>query len=143
MITEVIRVVFLTVTVSLISSSCAETKTNQCREIIKIANGTVTEARALTNSGKSTDPEVALLAADTMELAAEEMANLEITDETLQGYQKEFTLMYRDTATATRLFVKAYEQKDKTTLKQAQEKLQEATAPEEELVTKINEYCLE
>lgn len=138
-----IRVLFFTVIISLINSSCAETKTNQCREIIDIANGTVAQARQLTDNGKSTDPEAALLAADTMELAAEDMASLEITDEQLQQYQTEFVEMYQETAQATRSFVRAYEKTEKRALKKARERLQEATKPEAELVTKINQYCLE
>jgi len=133
----------LTITVTFLVSGCAETKTNQCREIISIANGTVKEAKQLTNDKKSTDLEATLLAADTMELAAEEMVSLDITDQQLQAYRKEFVMMYRETATATRSFVKAYENKDKTNLKQAQKAIKEATAPEQELVTKINQYCLE
>ncbi|PSO49598.1 MAG: hypothetical protein BRC33_06135 [Cyanobacteria bacterium SW_9_44_58] len=138
-----IRVVCLIVTISLISSGCAATKRNQCQKIIELANDTVKEARNLTNGQKSTDPEAALLAADTMEMAAQEMASLEISDPKLQQYQKDFIDMYRNTAQATRSFVKAYEKTDQRQLKQAREQLKKATAPEEELVTKINQYCLE
>jgi hypothetical protein len=141
MVRDLIRVFYLTVTISLISS-CAETKTNQCREIFDIANGTVTEAKQLTNGGKTTDPEAALLAADTMEIAAEKMASLDISDEQLQVYQQDFIEMYRDTAQATRAFVKAYEKTNPSQLKRAKQQLRKATAPEEELVNKINEYCL-
>lgn len=137
-----IRVLFLMVTIGFVSS-CAETKVNQCRAIIEIANSTISEAKTLTDGAKSTDPEAALLAADTMELAAEEMASLEITDEQLQQYQKEFIQMYRKTATATRSFVKAYENKNQSQLKIAKQELRKATAPESELVQQINQYCLE
>jgi len=139
---ELIRVFWLTVTISLISSSCAGTKTNQCRNMIEVANNTVKEAKNLTKKGKSTDPEAALMAADTMEIAAEKMASLNITDEQLQQYQNQFVEMYQDTAQATRSFVKAYEKTNQTELKQARKQLQQATAPEGELVTKINQYCL-
>jgi len=142
MVRERIRILFLITIISLFSSSCVATKTNQCRAIIEIANETVAEARTLTEGGKSKDPEAALLAADTMELAAEEMAHLKVTDEQLKRYQKEFIIMYRDTARATRSFVKAYEQTNKRQLKQARRRLQKATAPESKLVTKINQYCV-
>jgi len=143
MVKESIRILFLLGIVGLINSSCTATKNNQCREIIKIANETVTEAKSFTNGGKSTDPEQALLAADTMELAADKMADLEITDEQLKQYQKDFIVMYQDTARATRAFVKAYEKTDRMQLKQARQRLQKATAPESTLVTKINQYCVE
>jgi N12 class adenine-specific DNA methylase len=140
---ELIRVFWLIVTISLISNGCAAPKKDECRKIIELANETVKEARNLTNGEKSTDPEAALLAADTMEMAAEKMASLEISDQQLQQYQKDFIEMYRDTAQATRSFVKAYEKTDQIQLKQAREQLEKATAPEGELVTKINQYCLE
>lgn len=140
---ELIRVLWLTIMISLVSSACTTTKSNQCRKIIELANETVAEAKTLTNGSKSTDPEAALLAADTMELAAEEMASLDITNQQLQQYQKDFIEMYQDTAQATRSFVKAYEKTDQKQLKQARQQLQKATAPEGKLVTKINQYCLE
>ncbi|MFB6275762.1 MAG: hypothetical protein ABEI32_06390 [Halothece sp.] len=140
---EWIRVFWLIVTISLISNGCAAPKKDECRKIIELANETVKEARNLTNGEKSTDPEAALLAADTMEMAAKKMASLEISDQQLQQYQKDFIAMYRDTAQATRSFVKAYEKTDQIQLKQAREQLEKATAPEGELVTKINQYCLE
>jgi len=140
---ESIRILFLMVIVGLINSSCAATKSNQCREIIEIANETVTEARSLTNGGKSTDSGKALSAADTMELAAEKMARLDITDEQLKQYQQDFIVMYQETARATRAFVQAYEKTDRMQLKQARKRLQKATAPESRLVRKINRYCVE
>jgi hypothetical protein len=78
-----------------------------------------------------------------MELAAEKMARLDITDEQLKQYQKDFIVMYQETARATRSFVKAYEKTDRMQLKQARQRLQKATAPESRLVTKINQYCVE
>jgi len=143
MIKESIRIIVLMVIISVINGSCAATKRNQCRELITIANETVTEAKTLTNGGKSTDPEAALLAADTMELEAEEMTSLEITDEQLKQYQKDFIVMYNETARATRSFVKAYKETDQMQLKQARKHLQKATAPESKLVTEINQYCVQ
>lgn len=143
MIKESIRIIVLMVIISVINGSCAATKRNQCRELITIANETVTEAKTLTNGGKSTDPEAALLAADAMELAAEEMKSLEITDEQLKQYQKDFIAMYHETARATRSFVKAYKETDQMQLKQARKHLQKATAPESKLVTEINQYCVQ
>ncbi len=142
MIKKSIRMIVVMVIISVINGGCAATKSNQCRELITIANDTVAEAKKITNGGKSTNPEVALLAADTMELAAEEMASLEITDEQLKQYQMDFIVMYRDTAKATRSFVKAYKGTDQMQLKEARKHLQKATAPESKLVKEINQYCV-
>jgi hypothetical protein len=51
--------------------------------------------------------------------------------------------MYRDTAKATRFFVKAYKETDQKQVKQARQRLQKATAPESKLVKEINQYCVQ
>lgn len=139
---NLLRNLFLVGIVSLISS-CAETKSQECAKIITLANETVEEAKSITAGKESTDPEAALLASDTMELAAKEMANLSISDPQLQTYQKQFVQMYEETAQATRSFVKAYNNQEIEKLKPAREELEKATALDQELVTKINDYCLE
>jgi hypothetical protein len=124
-------------------SSCTETKSQECAQIITLANETVAEVERITAREKSTAPQAALLASDTMELASEEMRDLNISDPQLQTYQKQFAQMYEETAAATRSFVKAYNQKDINKLKPARQELKKATALDQELVTKINDYCLE
>ncbi len=139
---HLLRNLFLVAIVSVISS-CTETKSQECAKLITLANETVEEAKRVTAGKESTDPEAALLASDTMELAAKEMENLNISDPQLQTYQKQFIQMYEETAQATRSFVKAYKNKDIEKLKPAREELEKATALDQELVTKINDYCLE
>lgn len=139
---NLLRNLFLVAIVSVISS-CTETKSQECTKIITLANETVEEAKRVTAGKESTDPKAALLASDTMELAAKEMEDLNISDPQLQTYQNQFIQMYEETAQATRSFVKAYNNKDIEKLKPAREELEKVTALDQELVTKINDYCLE
>lgn len=126
---------------SLLIASCAPTKYDQCNAVITIANETVNQARDLTDRGQTSDRQAMLQAADAMEEAALEMEALSLNDPQLQDYQAGFVKMYRDTAQATRDFIKASENYDREAAKSAQKRLQQATAPEKELVTGINNYC--
>lgn len=131
----------LSVTLSLLTMSCANTKVYQCNEIISIANDAVTEAKDLTQEGQTTDPQAMLQAADAMEQAAEEMKVIAVDDQQLQDYQTGFINMYQNTAQATREFVKAYEKSNRDEAEVALANLQEATGSEGELVKSINDYC--
>lgn len=139
---KLLHSLFLGGMVSVISS-CTEAKSQECAQIITLANETVAEIEKVTAGQKNTAPQAALFASDTMELAAKEMSNLNISDPQLQTYQNQFVSMYQETAEATRSFVKAYNQKDITRLKPARQELEKATTLDQKLVTKINDYCLE
>lgn len=131
----------LSVTLSVLTMSCANTRIYQCNEIISIANDAVTEAKDVTQEGQTTDPQAMLQAADAMEQAAEEMKVIAVEDEELKNYQTSFINMYQDTAEATREFVKAYEKSNRDEAEAALKNLQQATGSEEELVKGINNYC--
>ncbi|MFW6358878.1 MAG: hypothetical protein ACOC0N_06655 [Chroococcales cyanobacterium] len=127
--------------ISLITASCGNPTTTQCREIITIANETVNQARTVTQGGQTNDPQAILQAADMMEQAAQDLEAIAVEDEQLQSYKEGFIAMYQDTSTATRNFVEAYEQKNREAAEEALTNLQEAMKPEQELVTGINNYC--
>ncbi|NET56456.1 MAG: hypothetical protein F6K47_09875 [Symploca sp. SIO2E6] len=131
----------LTAVVSLLSVGCGDTKTQECNQIIQVANKVVTQVNELTNSGQLSNPQVALQAADAMEKASPEMEAIELKDEQLQNYQTSFVSMYRDTSQATRDFVAAFNKRDWQGSEVASIKLQKATASEAQLITEINTYC--
>lgn len=137
-------VVFLSLTaaVSLLLVSCSDRKTQECNEIIQVANKVVSQANELTNGGQISNPQMVLQTADAMEKASQEMEAIELKDEQLQNYQAGFVSMYRNTSQATRDFVAASEKKDRQGAELASAKLQNATASEKQLVTDINSYCL-
>ena len=137
-------VVFLSLTaaVSLLLVSCSDRKTQECNEIIQVANKVVSQANELTNGGQISNPQMVLQTADAMEKASQEMEAIELKDEQLQNYQAGFVSMYSNTSQATRDFVAASEKKDRQGAELASAKLQNATASEKQLVTDINSYCL-
>ena len=131
----------LTAAISLLTISCAESKISQCNKIIKIANDAVSQAKTVTNGGQASDPKAMLQAADAMEKASKEMETISVKDAKLKDYQTGFIKMYRDTSKATRDFVGAFEKKDRLAAETALTNLQQATTPEKQLVTEINNYC--
>lgn len=132
----------LTVAISLLTTSCSENKISQCNKIFKIANEAVSQAKTVTNSGQVSDPKAMLKAAEAMEKASQQMANIAVNDPKLKDYQTGFVKMYRDTSKATRDFVGAFEKKDRSAAEKALTNLQQATTPEKQLVADINTYCL-
>jgi predicted translin family RNA/ssDNA-binding protein len=131
----------LTAAISLLTTSCTESKVSQCNKIIQIANKTVTQAKSVTNNGQANDPKAMLQAADAMEKASQDMKKINVKDQKLKDYQAGFMNMYRDTSKATRDFVAAFEKKDRPGAETALTNLQQATTPEKQLVTDINTYC--
>lgn len=131
----------LSAVISLLATSCAESKISQCNKIIQVANTAVSEAKAVTNGGQASDPKAMLKAADAMEKASQEMNVIEVKDAKLQDYKAAFISMYRDTSKATRDFITAFEKKDRPAAEVALKNLQQATVPEKQLVTDINSYC--
>ncbi len=134
-------IVFLSVIVGFSLLGCVDTMAYQCNEVISIANDTVTQAKELTEAGKTTDPQAMLQAADAMEASAVQMEAVEVEDEQIQAYQTGFIEMYQKTAASTRSFVTAYENSDRDSAENSFSHLQEATGAEEELVQGINQYC--
>jgi oligoendopeptidase F len=134
-------IVPLTTAVSFLAIGCTESKVSQCNKIIQIANEAVSEAKSVTNGGQSSDPQAMLEAATAMEKASQDMASINVRDETLQDYQAGFVNMYQDTSQATRDFVTAFEKKDRSAAEAALTNLQQATTPEQQLVEDINTYC--
>lgn len=131
----------LTAAIGMLSVSCTESKVSQCNKIIQVANQAVSEAKAVTKGGQISDPQAMLKAADSMEKASQEMEAIEVKDAKLQDYQAGFITMYRDTSKSTRDFVTAFQKKERSTAEAALTKLQQATAPEKQLVQEINTYC--
>lgn len=131
----------LTVTLALLTASCSESKVSQCNRIIKIANEAVSQAKTVPNSGQERNPKATLLAAETIEKASKRMTDIPVDDPKLKDYQAGFAKMYRDTSKATRDFVSAFEKKDRPAAEKALTNLQQATAPEKQLITEIETYC--
>jgi hypothetical protein len=125
----------------LLTVSCTENKYSQCEKIFAIANGVADRTKSLTDGGKTKDIKAFLQAADVMEQASQNLANLELKDPKLIEYQTGFINMYRDYAQATRDIVRARNDRDISAARAAQEKVQQAGKSERELGDGINSYC--
>jgi hypothetical protein len=127
--------------VSTSAQAVNQTKISQCNQIIAIANLAIKDTNALTNTEQASSPREMLKAAEAMESAARQLESLSITDQRLQSYRLRYVNIYRQTGSATRDFLTAYERRDPDEARTAIQALQIATSPEKQLVADINNYC--
>ena len=130
----------LTAVLSFSLVSC-QSKVSQCNKLIQVANQAVSQAKTATNGGTTSNPDAMLKAANTMDKAAKDMQGINVSDRELKNYQAGFIKMYQQTSKATRDFVSAFKKKDRTVAETALKNLQQATVPEQQLVTGLNSYC--
>lgn len=123
---------------SLLATSCAETKVYQCQKIIEITKKMAQESKV---NRQTTDIKQVLKMADTFEEIAEDMEKLTIQDEQLIKYQKGFAEVYRSNAQATREFIDALQTKNIPAAKLTQKQVQEIGRKEQKLGTDMNSYC--
>ena len=133
---------FALIHLGLVSVTFAQnTKVAQCDRLIDIANEAVAAAQSA-NSGNGEDQlQSLLMAAESIEEAADKMADLPLSDGALNGYRQGFITMYRQTSLMTRRFVDAFNTEDQTAAFAALEDLQAATQDEDRLVRELNAYC--
>jgi hypothetical protein len=117
---------------------CAQTKVSQCQQIIAITKKIAQESQ---NNRQTTDVKKILQVADFFEETADSMEKISIPDEKLAQYQQGFAEVYRGNAQATRDFIAALQNKDITSAKLTQKKVQEIGKKEQQLVTNMNAYC--
>ncbi|MGK7873485.1 MAG: hypothetical protein AB4426_09275 [Xenococcaceae cyanobacterium] len=128
----------LSAAISLLTTSCAETKFYQCKNIIEVTMKIANESR---NNRDTKDIQKALQVADALEEAAKEMEAIKIQDKQLREYQTGFAKVYRSNAQATRDFVGALQKKDVSAAKLTKKKLQKIGKTEKKLATEMNSYC--
>ena len=126
--------------ISILLSSCAETKTAQCQKIFLITKKMAEESA---KNRETKDIKTVLEVADSFEQASEQLKKMELKDPKLTQYQQGLAEVYQGNADTTRNFIKALETKDIPTAKLAQDQVQQIGKKEQDLVTKTNEYCQE
>ncbi|MBE9177366.1 hypothetical protein IQ268_02100 [Oculatella sp. LEGE 06141] len=127
---------------SILATSCSESKVSQCNQLIEIANGVVTDVQTVTQTAKGPqDTQAMEKIANTTAQARSEMESLQFADERLQAYQTRFISMYSDTSQATNAMVTAVSSQDAEAAQQAFDALQDATERESPLVEEVNTYC--
>ncbi len=127
--------------IAVLAQPANSTKISQCNQIIRITNEAVRETKQFTNGGQASNPALMLRAANALDSATAKLEKVSLTDQTLKGYQSRFIRMYRQTSLATRNFVTAYNRHNRTAAESALRAIQVATAPENQLVADINNYC--
>ena len=132
--------ILLTLPLSLMLSSCAETKTAQCQKIILITKKIAEESA---NNRDSTDPEKILTVAKAFEEAGQQVQALNLKDNQLRTYQQELANIYDGNAEATRNIINAIKSKDILTAKLAQDQVRQIGKKEQLLITQMNQYCQE
>lgn len=130
--------ILLTLPLSLMLSSCAETKTAQCQKIILITKKIAEESA---NNRDSTDPEKILTVAKAFEEAGQQVQALNLKDNQLRTYQQELANIYDGNAEATRNIINAIKSKDILTAKLAQDQVRQIGKKEQLLITQMNQYC--
>jgi hypothetical protein len=130
--------ILLTLPLSVMLSSCAETKTAQCQKIILITKKIAEESA---NNRDSTDPEKILTVAKAFEEAGQQVQALKLKDNQLRTYQQELANIYDGNAEATRNIINAIKSKDILTAKLAQDQVRQIGKKEQLLITQMNQYC--
>jgi len=130
--------ILLTLPLSVMLSSCAETKTAQCQKIILITKKIAEESA---NNRDSTDPEKILTVAKAFEEAGQQVQALNLKDNQLRTYQQELANIYDGNAEATRNIISAIKSKDILTAKLAQDQVRQIGKKEQLLITQMNQYC--
>lgn len=130
--------ILLTLPLSVMLSSCAETKTAQCQKIILITKKIAEESA---NNRDSTDPEKILTVAKAFEEAGQQVQALNLKDNELRTYQQELANIYDGNAEATRNIINAIKSKDILTAKLAQDQVRQIGKKEQLLITQMNQYC--
>jgi hypothetical protein len=130
--------ILLTLPLSLMLSSCAETKTAQCQKVILITKKIAEESA---NNRDSTDPEKILTVAKAFEEAGQQVQALKLKDNQLRTYQQELANIYDGNAEATRNIINAIKSKDILTAKLAQDQVRQIGKKEQLLITQMNQYC--
>jgi hypothetical protein len=124
-------------------------KTEQCNQLIEIANHAVSEIETITsntspldiNAMQAVDINAMQAVADTADRATSALSRLYLSDLQLRQFQQRFLQMHLDISRATSSLITAVEQDDSIAFAMAYENLQSATALETPLVEDVNLYC--
>ena len=128
----------LVVFLNLLLISCAETKISQCQKIILLTQKMSEESE---NYRRTEDIKKVLQVADIFEETSKQMKELKIEDQQLVEFQMGFADIYQGNADTTRQFVAALNNKDIDTAKLMQQQVQQLGKTEQDLGTKMKNYC--
>ncbi len=123
--------------------SCNNAKYTQCQQMIGIANQVNPKTQEVINqSSEPIESQIWLQAATMMAQTAEQINGLSLDDAQLVNYQEKLVEVFRTYSQATNDAVEARKTKNLQGLKSAVEQAQKAGLLKAQLVTDINNYCL-
>ena len=128
----------------LFASGCEEKKIVQCEQIFQIVRDVTKSNRDINyaNSKQSASEQSWLKAANRLALAADSVDALKISQSQLVQYQKQLAAVYRIYSQATYDAVQARQNKDLESLQDARRKATKAGKMQQNLIQRINNYCL-
>ena len=129
-------------TIGIFISACNNNKSIQCQQIYLIAEDIATSNKIDSTLNESTDSKTWLQAAAKFEREADNLGSLKIEPSELTIYQDELATLYRLYASATYDAVRARKNKDLMAFNLARENAVRAGLVQQELIDKINGYCL-
>ena len=138
------RYLLITLSLSILFSSCGESKLTQCEQIFKIVAGVNNSIDRVGNTTSKDLNQIAiwLEAANMMNRAAENIAALHINNSELIGYQNKLATVYRIYSQATYNAVEARESKNLEALELARLEALKAGDMQQKAIEGINTYCL-
>lgn len=136
--------VFSIAIMNLFISACTGNKLTQCQRIYLIAENTAKSNKSANYASDKQPIELKswLQAAAKFEQAADNIRTLKIERPKLVAYQNQLATLYDLYARATYDAVQARENKDLSALNSAREDATKAELVQQELIKKINAYCL-
>ncbi len=127
--------------VGLVAASCAGGKVAECNQLIETVNTAVTEIETLSTSEEGDDVTMLQQMSDVAEKAVTDIQSLELTDETLQGYQTRFATLYQQYTDASRELITAGDSNNLEGMNTALTTIESTSTQENQLISETNDYC--
>ncbi len=131
------------VSLAILATGC-NTKVSQCNKLIKVANSATTELKAITQEGGS-DQEAKMAQmqklADSLDKYSQEVKNVSLEDEALQGFQQRLSALYTSSSEASKGIITAAKAKNIKAMTASLKQLAGGSQTEGEIVSEMNSYC--
>ena len=139
------QLIMVSLSLSLFVSGCEQKKTVQCKQIFQIVRDVTSSNKDINyaNSKQSASEQSWLKAASRLALAADSIDVIKISQIQLVQYQKQLAAVYRIYSQATYDAVQARENKDLEFLQEARKNSIKAGKMQQNLIHRINSYCID
>lgn len=136
-------IAFTAVSLTILATGC-NTKVSQCNKLIKVANAATSELKAITQEeGSGQEAKMAQMQklADSLDKYSQEVKNVSLEDETLQGFQQRLSDLYTSSSEASKGIIAAAKAKNIKGMTASLKKLAAGSRTEGEIVSEMNGYC--